>query len=326
MSPVEQYYSVNGYLAKNVLQHERVLIIGDGFVGRALKAALPKADVLTHKGFVTADVISKETIARMFYVFTMPSITNQLWETAVSKYNVVINTTADTNTSTNLKGCDVELLINTNYTLPITIARECAGQGILFVNISTACLNADIRDARLQHAVNFEQAESPYYASKMLTDAVLRDFQNVITVRPRLIYDDVDTQEQRVERNLTWRVQRYPQLIDCEQSMTHRQTLVAAIIHLSKRWLDDQRDVSNVYDVTDGGFAPLQRLVANDNVKIVRCEQSIESFSPARIVQVDNNRLMATNFAPIALVFGAFHARESVLSLQSVETIQSDDK
>lgn len=316
------YYWLNIHKHK-ALQFFNVLIIGEGFVGQAMKAAIPHADVLSRRHFVgynpqITKIVEEHGLARVFEVFSLPAVTSHLWSEIVAKYDVVINTVADTDTSTTLVGSRVQQMVDANYTLPITIAKECAAEGILFVNISTACLNIDIRDVRLQHALDFEQAESPYYATKMLADAVLRNMSNVITVRPRLIYDDIDHVPQRVAKNLTWRIQNYPQVYDCQQSVTHRQTLVAAIVHLCLRWLCGEVSDNNVYNVTDRGLVSLQHLTANPNVKIIPCDHSVDSFSPARIVRADNKRLTETGFEPITAIHGVMQAQNSAAAFANI--------
>ncbi len=304
---------------KSVLHKADVLILGDGFVGRALAVALSGASSLSRLGIrggtnrVISNYIENHGASRLFCDFSNLEASKYAWSQALRKYDVVINTIANTNTSSNLTGGQVQSMIATNCTLPIMLAELCQSMNIVFVNISTACLLPDVRDVRLSNVKGILQAESPYYATKALTDNALRHKDCVITVRPRLIYDGINTEAKSVRSNLTHRIQSYASVYDCEQSFTHRLTLVAAIAHLADRRLQSTTvSDDEAYNVTDQGLSRLQYLTVNPDVKVIPCDLSIHSSSPVRVIQADITKLLDTGFIPIDVSVGIEQARLSV--------------
>lgn len=331
MTTQQESATVFGYYQRTIfrqllLDDVNVLIIGHGFVGNALSRVVPDCHVLTRQEmmcgknraaercFTEKHTINKNLDVLLFQDFSNEGLSQYLWSSIVRKYDVVINVIANTDTRSgcSLYGSQVETMVNTNYTLPLIVARACQEMNIVFVNISTACLLPDNRDGRLIGSHDVEQAEAPYYATKMLTDSALRNMDCVVTVRPRLIYDNVSNVDQRVRTNLTHRIQDYPKVYDCRQSFTHRWTLCAAIIHLVRYRLDSTVVSSDeTYNVTDAGLASLDQLSANPDVEVVPCEQTIGSFSPIRIIQADISKLLSTGFRPIDVNWGTKEAQIS---------------
>lgn len=318
-----------------MLKHYKVLIIGRGFVGSALAAAIPNAVYITRDKHGDDGLTSKDSVglfgAKGYTSFGTMDYDHcwNLWDPIIGKYDLVINTIADTDTNCCLKGIDVRQMTSINYAFPLLIADLCYQKGTVFVNLSTACLNRDVRDSR---TFRVEQAEGPYYATKMLADAVLRDQAHVLTLRTRLIYDDITRERDQTPKNLTWRLQKFDKVYDCLQSVTHRQTIVAAIVYMSNLWLGGFRSVDNVYDVVDKGVISLAKLSGRTDVEIVPCDQSIATNSPVRIVEADCSRLQGVGFNAIDCSHGVEQAQQSSWplydkhSIDDVELSSGDNK
>lgn len=308
----------------HLLQDYKVLIVGQGFVGRALSTAIPNAVCIDRHKYGQEMLTNQHSVtlfgAKGYSGFGIADYQTcySAWKSIISRYDLVINTIADTDTTCTLRGLQITQMVAINYTFPVMVAELCHQSGVIMVNLSTACLNADVRDSR---TFRVEQAEGPYYATKMLTDAALRTEGHVLTLRPRLIYDDITREEAQTAKNLTWRLQKYDKVYDCMQSVTHRQTIVAAIVHLSNLWLGGFRSPDNVFDVVDQGMASLADLSGNTDVEIVPCDQSLATQSPVRIVQADTCRLKAVGFEAIQCAHGVIQAQQSTWPLYEKHSI-----
>ncbi len=179
----------------------KILIVGNGFIGKKLAASLPDS--------VLSDVYIESTY-------------DVAAEIALHHPDVIINAIGRTG-SPNIDWCEdnkSETLFS-NLTVPLIIAAVCQKAGIKMVNIGTGCVYEGGPYTEMDFA---NYVRSYYSVSKYLAESALDGLDNILQVRVRMPIDAIAS-----PRNLVTKLFGYPQVINELNSVTVLEDMVRAI-------------------------------------------------------------------------------------------------
>ncbi|MEK7136745.1 MAG: sugar nucleotide-binding protein, partial [Patescibacteria group bacterium] len=149
----------------------------------------------------------------------------------------VINCAGKTG-SPNVDWCEdhKEETLRSNTLGPLVLLGECGKRDIHFVHLSTGCIyeGTPLRSHSASFA-GFTEEDPPnffgsfYSRSKGWADQILKDFP-VLQLRLRMPFDDIPD-----PRNLITKLERYPRVLDAENSLTYIPDFLQAAAKLIER-------------------------------------------------------------------------------------------
>ena len=161
------------------------------------------------------------------------------------KPDIVINTAGKTGRP-NVDWCEDHKIetIRSNLTGPLVLLEECLARDIYFVHIGSGCIYAGDNGGR-----GFTEEDEPnftgsfYSLTKYLSEKALKSFP-VLQLRLRMPFDGIPN-----PRNLITKINKYPKVLDAENSLTYLPDLVkVAKALIAKR-------ATGIYNVTNSGPA-----------------------------------------------------------------------
>jgi dTDP-4-dehydrorhamnose reductase len=178
----------------------KILIVGNGFIGKKLAASLPDS--------VLSDVYIESTY-------------DVAAEITLHKPDVIINAIGRTG-SPNIDWCEdhkPETLFS-NLTVPLIIANVCQSAGVKMVNIGTGC----IYEGGPYQEMDFANYVRSYYSvTKYLAETALDALEDVLQIRVRMPIDAIGG-----PRNLVTKLFGYDQVINELNSVTVLEDMVRA--------------------------------------------------------------------------------------------------
>lgn len=191
---------------------KKILIIGKGYIGEYLHSAL--------RGLFTTHIVSRGDVD-----YTQPSTLSMFLDMFLSETydeTIVINCVGYTGRP-NVDACEAEEVkpqcLFLNAILPQQIASLCKQKGIAYIHISSGCIyNGYEKDFTESDTPNFGMYsnESSFYSkSKHLGELNLNSLEYGNIFRIRMPFCSSGS-----ERSILSKIQKYPRLISCENSMT----------------------------------------------------------------------------------------------------------
>ncbi|XP_077223199.1 trifunctional UDP-glucose 4,6-dehydratase/UDP-4-keto-6-deoxy-D-glucose 3,5-epimerase/UDP-4-keto-L-rhamnose-reductase RHM1-like [Tasmannia lanceolata] len=127
--------------------------------------------------------------------------------------------------------------IRTNVVGTLTLADVCKEQGLLVVNFATGCIFEYDTEHPEGSGVGFKEEDKPnfigsfYSKTKAMVEELLREFENVCTLRVRMpISSDLKN-----PRNFITKISRYNKVVNIPNSMTVLDELLPISIEMAKR-------------------------------------------------------------------------------------------
>lgn len=179
----------------------KILIVGNGFIGKKLAARLPDS------------ILSNVYIESTYDV---------LAEVQLHKPKIIINAIGRTGIP-NIDWCEdhKSQTLFANLTVPLIIARVCQDSGIKLVNIGTGCIYQGGPFVENDFA-NYVQ--SYYSVSKYLAETALDGLRNILQIRVRMPID-----AEAHPRNLVTKLFGYKEVINELNSVTVIDDMIRAI-------------------------------------------------------------------------------------------------
>uniref|UniRef100_A0A6P3YZ77 UDP-glucose 4,6-dehydratase n=1 Tax=Ziziphus jujuba TaxID=326968 RepID=A0A6P3YZ77_ZIZJJ len=139
--------------------------------------------------------------------------------------------------------------IRTNVVGTLTLADVCREHGLLMMNFATGCIFEYDKDHPLGSGIGFKEEDKPnftgsfYSKTKAMVEELLREFDNVCTLRVRMpISSDLSN-----PRNFITKISRYNRVVNIPNSMTVLDELLPISIEMAKR------DCRGIWNFTNPG-------------------------------------------------------------------------
>ncbi|KAF8400437.1 hypothetical protein HHK36_013735 [Tetracentron sinense] len=127
--------------------------------------------------------------------------------------------------------------IGTNVVGTLTLADVCKEQGLLLMNFATGCIFEYDGEHLEGSGIGFKEEDKPnftgsfYSKTKAMVEELLRDYENVCTLRVRMpISSDLSN-----PRNFITKISRYNKVVNIPNSMTVLDELLPVSIEMAKR-------------------------------------------------------------------------------------------
>lgn len=139
--------------------------------------------------------------------------------------------------------------IRTNVVGTLTLADVCRQRNLILINYATGCIFEYDASHTLGSGVGFKEDDTPnftgsfYSKTKAMVEDLLRNFQNVCTLRVRMpISSDLSN-----PRNFITKITRYDKVVDIPNSMTILDELLPLSLEMAKR------NLTGIWNFTNPG-------------------------------------------------------------------------
>ncbi|KDP25530.1 hypothetical protein JCGZ_20686 [Jatropha curcas] len=139
--------------------------------------------------------------------------------------------------------------IRTNVVGTLTLADVCREKGLILINYATGCIFEYDSNHPLGSGIGFKEEDTPnfigsfYSKTKAMVEELLKNYQNVCTLRVRMpISSDLSN-----PRNFITKITRYEKVVDIPNSMTILDELLPISIEMAKR------NLTGIWNFTNPG-------------------------------------------------------------------------
>lgn len=139
--------------------------------------------------------------------------------------------------------------IRTNVVGTLTLADVCRDKGLILINYATGCIFEYDSNHPLGSGIGFKEEDTPnfvgsfYSKTKAMVEELLKNFENVCTLRVRMpISSDLSN-----PRNFITKITRYEKVVNIPNSMTILDELLQISIEMAKR------NLTGIWNFTNPG-------------------------------------------------------------------------
>ncbi|KAL9438645.1 hypothetical protein AB3S75_024337 [Citrus x aurantiifolia] len=139
--------------------------------------------------------------------------------------------------------------IRTNVVGTLTLADVCRDKGLILINYATGCIFEYDSGHPLGSGIGFKEEDTPnfvgsfYSKTKAMVEELLKNFENVCTLRVRMpISSDLSN-----PRNFITKITRYEKVVNIPNSMTILDELLPISIEMAKR------NLTGIWNFTNPG-------------------------------------------------------------------------
>lgn len=139
--------------------------------------------------------------------------------------------------------------IRTNVVGTLTLADVCRDKGLILINYATGCIFEYDSNHPLGSGIGFKEEDTPnfvgsfYSKTKAMVEELLKNFENVCTLRVRMpISSDLSN-----PRNFITKITRYEKVVNIPNSMTILDELLPISIEMAKR------NLTGIWNFTNPG-------------------------------------------------------------------------
>ncbi|GMI86770.1 REPRESSOR OF LRX1 1, rhamnose biosynthesis 1, ARABIDOPSIS THALIANA RHAMNOSE BIOSYNTHESIS 1 [Hibiscus trionum] len=184
--------------------------------------------------------------------------------------------------------------IKTNVVGTLTLADVCREHGLLMINYATGCIFEYDATHPLGTGVGFKEEDKPnftgsfYSKTKAMVEELLREFDNVCTLRVRMpISSDLSN-----PRNFVTKITRFNKVVDIPNSMTILDELLPVSIEMAKRNLRGIWNFTNPGAVSHNEILQMYKAYIDPNFNWVNF--SLEEQAKVLVAARSNNELDAS--------------------------------
>lgn len=286
------------------------IILGKtGYIAEAMIKELNSRG-LENKAISRSEINYLDPIELKYYLITQAESSNS----AFKRENVKIINCAGYIGKPNVDACESHKAecIDGNVVFPAMLSQLCASEGYSLAHISSGCIYGGYsKDFSEADDPNFDFINGSFYSgTKALAEKiVLRNKEDSYVFRLRIPFDEYES-----PRNYLTKLLTYDNLLDVENSLSHRSDFAKYCINLMEAEVP-----FGIYNVTNKGSATTKQVVDlinkySSNKRHFKFFKDLESFSRITVAPRSNCVLDTSNIESYIPIRTAEEALEEAVS------------